>query len=121
VRIEEDLSLPRASVITGRIADDLGDPVAEVSVQALRWQYWQGSRQPVPSGRSAVTNDAGVFRIFGLVPETYVIGMPSAPTSTGWRGSPRPRSPARRGRDQGPVAEAHEVRAVNRRVARPSR
>src|SRR5688500_7519390 len=64
-----DFSLPRGSAITGRITDEFGDPIADVQVQALRYQYVNGERQLVDAGaRTSQTDDLGSYRIFGLMP-----------------------------------------------------
>ena len=68
-----DFSLPRGSAITGRITDEFGDPITDVQVQALRYQFVNGERQLVNAGRSAQTDDLGAYRIFGLMPGDYVI------------------------------------------------
>ena len=68
-----DFSLPRGAVITGRVVDEFGEPVADVQVAAMRAQYLQGRRQLVPAGRSAMTNDIGEFRLFALAPGQYVV------------------------------------------------
>ena len=74
-----DFALPRGSVIAGRITDELGEPMAGVRVQAMRYQYLpSGQRQLVPvvtgPAFSLVTNDLGEFRVFGLMPGTYLVG-----------------------------------------------
>ena len=46
-----DFSLPRGSVITGRITDEFGDPITDVQVQAMRYQFINGERQLVNAGR----------------------------------------------------------------------
>ena len=73
-----DFALPRGSVIAGRITDELGEPMAGVHVQAMRYQYLpNGQRQLVSAGASNpfchVTNDLGEFRVYGLMPGTYVL------------------------------------------------
>jgi hypothetical protein len=68
-----DFTLPRGAVITGRILDEFGEPIADVSVATLRYQYIQGRRQLVPTGRMAQTNDIGEFRIFGLPPGQFYL------------------------------------------------
>jgi hypothetical protein len=74
-----DFALPRGSVITGRITDETGEPMASVRVQAMRYQYLPtGQRQLVPlmggPAFSLVTNDLGEFRVYGLMPGTYLVG-----------------------------------------------
>jgi hypothetical protein len=78
-----DFTLPRGCVITGRVVDDLGDPVADVNVTALRRQFAEGRRKPVAFGRSATTNDAGVYRLYGLPPGDYYIGTLFSPGGGG--------------------------------------
>jgi hypothetical protein len=68
-----DFSLPRGSVITGRITDEFGDPVTDVQVQAMRYQFVNGERQLRNVSRVSMTDDIGQFRIFGLMPGDYVV------------------------------------------------
>lgn len=73
-----DFALPRGSVIAGRVTDELGEPVAAVRMTALRHRYNPtGERQLTPANPGGmyniVTNDLGEFRIFGLMPGTYVV------------------------------------------------
>jgi hypothetical protein len=68
-----DFSLPRGSAITGRITDEFGDPITDVQVEALRYQFVNGERQLVNAGRGSQTDDLGAYRIFGLMPGDYVV------------------------------------------------
>jgi hypothetical protein len=68
-----DISLPRGGVITGRILDEFGDPVADVQVGAVRNLYTGGSRRLVPAGRMGTTNDIGEFRLAALPPGEYYV------------------------------------------------
>jgi protocatechuate 3,4-dioxygenase beta subunit len=68
-----NLSLTRAGVVTGTIVDEFGDPVTDVSVSAMRYQYIQGSRRLMQNGRGGQTNDIGEFRVYGLSPGQYYI------------------------------------------------
>lgn len=68
-----DFSLPRGSVIAGRITDEFGDPVADATVQAMRYQFTNGQRQLAVAGRQATTDDIGQYRIFGLMPGDYIV------------------------------------------------
>jgi hypothetical protein len=68
-----DFSLPRGSAITGRITDEFGDPITDVQVQALRYQFVNGERTLVEAGRMAQTDDLGAYRIFGLMPGDYIV------------------------------------------------
>jgi hypothetical protein len=68
-----DFKLMRAGVITGRVVDEAGEPVTDVQVAPVRSQLMNGTRQMMPTGRGATTNDLGEFRIFGLPPGRYYI------------------------------------------------
>jgi Carboxypeptidase regulatory-like domain len=68
-----DFNLPRGSVIAGRITDEVGDPVTDVQVQAMRYQFTGGERQLVNAGRTSTTDDLGQFRVFGLMPGDYIV------------------------------------------------
>jgi hypothetical protein len=67
-----DIELQRAGVITGRIVDEFGDPVAGVLVGVSRFQTAQGQRR-LTRGRTTTTNDLGEYRLSGLTPgESYL-------------------------------------------------
>jgi protocatechuate 3,4-dioxygenase beta subunit len=68
-----DVSLPRGSVLAGRVVDEFGEPVADASVSAMRMQFTNGRRRLVQSGRNMATNDLGQFRIYGLPPGDYYV------------------------------------------------
>jgi protocatechuate 3,4-dioxygenase beta subunit len=69
-----DISMPRGSVIAGRIVDEFGDPIPDASVTAMRQTWQNGRRRLVPSpGRVAQTNDLGQYRIYGLPPGDYYV------------------------------------------------
>ncbi len=68
-----DFALPRGGVITGRVLDEYGEPVADTRVMVMRYQYMQGRRRLTPAGRMSTTNDIGEFRLFGLSPGQYFL------------------------------------------------
>jgi protocatechuate 3,4-dioxygenase beta subunit len=68
-----DVALPRGGIVTGRVVDEFGEPVADVGVAPMRYQYMQGRRRLTPSGRPGMTNDIGEFRLFGLPPGQYYL------------------------------------------------
>jgi hypothetical protein len=68
-----DFNLPRGAIITGRVVDEFGDPVADAMVIPLRQQYVQGTRRLINAGRTSTTNDIGEFRVFGLPPGQYYL------------------------------------------------
>ena len=68
-----DISVPRGSVISGRLLDEFGDPVPDATVSAMRSTWSNGRRRLQPAGRSSQTNDLGQFRLFGLPPGEYYV------------------------------------------------
>jgi protocatechuate 3,4-dioxygenase beta subunit len=68
-----DVQLSRAGVVTGKVVDEFGDPVTDVFVTAMHYQYIQGSRRLVQAGRGGATNDIGEYRVYGLTPGQYFI------------------------------------------------
>ena len=68
-----DLVLPRAGVITGRVVDEFGDPVSDLSVAANRLEYTLPGVRRLASARNAQTNDLGEYRIYGLQPGNYYV------------------------------------------------
>lgn len=60
------------AVISGRILDEEGEPLANVQVQAMLFRYMQGKRQLMPANGGS-TNDLGEYRIFGLAPGRYYL------------------------------------------------
>lgn len=67
------VGLPRGSVITGRIADEFGEPLTGAQVRVLRYGYAAGARRLLPAGQSDRTDDQGTFRVFGLPPGDYIV------------------------------------------------
>jgi len=66
------IRLSPQGVIAGRVVDEDGEPVPEVSVQALQSSPSQGSGRLVEA-RLARTNDLGEYRLYGLPPGRYYI------------------------------------------------
>ena len=68
------IALPRGGVITGRISDDIGEPIADVHVQAFRYGFLSGGRRPMPAPQGGgQTDDTGAFRLYGLPPGDYFV------------------------------------------------
>ncbi|MCU1237124.1 MAG: hypothetical protein JWP63_5091 [Candidatus Solibacter sp.] len=65
-------------VISGRVLDEEGEPVAAAEIQVSRLQYMQGRKQLVRSG-GATTNDLGEYRVFGLAPGRYFVNATYRP------------------------------------------
>jgi hypothetical protein len=68
-----DFTLPRGGIITGRIVDEFGEPVADAQVAPMRYVSQGGRRRMQPSGRMSMTNDIGEYRLFGLPPGQYYV------------------------------------------------
>ena len=68
-----DLRLPRAGVVSGRVVDGFGDPVADIAVTAWRVEYLSPARRRIFSRASFQTNDLGEFRAHGLEPGKYFV------------------------------------------------
>jgi hypothetical protein len=67
-------NLPRGGVITGRITDEFGEPVAATNVKVMKHQYAEGRRQLMPIvGGWASTDDLGRYRAYGLPPGEYFV------------------------------------------------
>ena len=67
------IALPRGGVITGRISDDIGEPIADAQVQLVRYGFMRGGRQPMPVAHTDWTDDTGAFRLYGLAPGDYYV------------------------------------------------
>jgi protocatechuate 3,4-dioxygenase beta subunit len=89
-----DFSLTRGGVITGKVTDEYGKPVIAEGVGAFRLDR-QGKRDKSVSGGMLQwqTDDRGVYRIFGLEPGRYIVGVGASSEDTlqplGNRGSYR--------------------------------
>ncbi len=71
--VDADFVLPRGAAITGRVYDELGDPVQDARVQALRYWMVRGRRQVSQTGLTATTDDRGAYRLHGLAPGQYYV------------------------------------------------
>lgn len=67
-----DFKLPRGGVITGRLGDEDGEPLARALVSVMRYQYVRGERQLMAAGADQ-TDDRGEYRVFGLPPGEYYV------------------------------------------------
>jgi hypothetical protein len=82
------LALLRGAVITGTLLDPDGQPIPGVSMRALRIAYTiNGERRLMAVATTVaghITDDRGVYRIYGLAPGEYTIAAPAIPElSTG--------------------------------------
>src|SRR5262245_52283620 len=86
------ITLVRGGVITGKVVNASGSPLTGVGVNAIRVGGLEGEddEQVVFQGfsRGWRTDDRGVYRIYGLVPGSYIIqaGQPGQTGQTGQAG-----------------------------------
>ena len=59
-------------VITGRVLDEDGEPMAMVQLEVSRYRYNQGHKQLLRAGGGS-SNDLGEYRIFGVPPGKYYL------------------------------------------------
>ncbi len=78
-----NFNLTRGAVIAGRVTDEFGDPIAEVTIAALRYRYFNGRRRLIPAARSDQTDDGGNFRLYGLAPGDYYLSATPDGSMTG--------------------------------------
>lgn len=67
-----DMILPPGAVVTGRVTDETGEPVAGAWVQLARYRYFDGKRR-LTGDYGDSTDDRGEFRVFGVPPADYVL------------------------------------------------
>jgi hypothetical protein len=65
--------LPRMSVISGRVFDEVGEPIAGVTITAQQMRFYEGRRKLVPLGGIATTDDTGQYRLLNLEPGDYYV------------------------------------------------
>ena len=68
-----NFALPRMSVISGRVFDEVGEPIAGVTVTAQQMRFYEGRRKLVPLGGIATTDDTGQYRLLNLEPGEYYV------------------------------------------------
>jgi hypothetical protein len=70
-----DFALPRMGVLSGRLVDELGEPMPDVGIWAMRVQYYQGERKLVPIGIGGhtSTDENGMYRLIALPPGEFVV------------------------------------------------
>jgi len=72
------LRMLSAAIVTGRVVDEDGDPMANVDISVLRYGYSSGRRE-LEQERSERTNDVGEFRIAGLLSGRYILSASPSP------------------------------------------
>ena len=76
--LDATIVMYRYAAITGRVVDHAGDPVARVTVTALRPRIVNGRTTLDPNATfSTSTDDRGVYRISRLAPGNYAVAVPA--------------------------------------------
>lgn len=88
-----NFALSRGGVITGRVTDQSGEPQPGVVMSAMRFAWTPSGARTLERSSSVflinvVTDDLGHFRIYGLMPGSYVV---TASTPAGMFIGPMPR------------------------------
>jgi hypothetical protein len=74
-----NVAMVPAGTIAGTIRDETGEAMAGIQVQALSYQYQNGSKTLV-SAKQVPTDDRGEYRLFWLPPgDYYVSAIPNGP------------------------------------------
>ncbi len=68
-----DIVLPHTAIISGRILDEAGEPLAGATVLTMQMKYFNGKRRLLPVRGNAITDDTGQFRLSGLEPGEYYV------------------------------------------------
>jgi protocatechuate 3,4-dioxygenase beta subunit len=79
------VALARGGVISGVVMDQFGQPYSGGRIRLMQVQRRDGDQILVSSGGSGTmsTDDRGVYRIYGLMPGTYAVGVvPSVPSGS---------------------------------------
>jgi len=74
-QLEVSLLLKRAGTIAGVVTDEAGEPLVGLQVDAFRRGYSNGSSVFTASGTSDLTDDRGAYRLAGLPPGDYLVGV----------------------------------------------
>jgi hypothetical protein len=72
-RVTANVPLSRGGVITGRVSDESGEPLAGLRVRVYRAKIVKGHRRLEDVGAADQTDDHGAYRIFGLPPGDYYV------------------------------------------------
>jgi protocatechuate 3,4-dioxygenase beta subunit len=63
------------AVISGAVRDGDGQPAAGARVNVWYYQWFSGIRKLVPTGGFTNADDRGMYRIYGLAPGEYTVGV----------------------------------------------
>jgi hypothetical protein len=71
------IALMRGGVITGRVMDEIGEPVMDINVRVLRKVWMRGRQRLAQVNAGGQTNDLGAYRVYGLPPGEYYVSAVS--------------------------------------------
>jgi hypothetical protein len=79
-----DFALSRGGVITGRVTDQNGEPQPGLAMTAMRFAWGPSGTRSLERSTSGffggiITDDLGQFRIYGLMPGSYVVAAAMVP------------------------------------------
>jgi len=71
------IALYRGGVVAGRVLDEFGEPAVGMEVEVLRREPGDqgGSVRTTSTPFTPITDDTGSFRVWGLAPGDYVVGV----------------------------------------------
>jgi hypothetical protein len=75
-----DSTLTHNGVITGRVYDEAGEPLAGANVMPLQMRFFNGRTRLVPTRGNAITDDSGQYRLGSLEPGEYFVYATSRET-----------------------------------------
>src|SRR5436190_15266444 len=75
-----DIVLPHTAIISGRILDEAGEPLAGATVLTMQMKYFNGKRRLLPVRGNAISDDTGQYRLSGLEPGEYYLQASSRET-----------------------------------------
>jgi hypothetical protein len=78
-----NITLVKGGIITGKVADARGEPMAGVNIRPIRVRDLDGKpARTLAASRERQTDDRGIYRLYGLEPGIYII-------AAGGMGQPR--------------------------------
>ena len=75
-----DLTMTHNAIITGRIYDEAGEPLAGANVMPMQMRFFNGRKRLVPTRGNAISDDSGQYRLGGLEPGEYYVHATSRET-----------------------------------------